>query len=135
MIHISAKIVIGDEKERFLGSGPYRLLRLTEQLGSLRQAAMRMDMSYSKAHNLIKRLECSLGREVLQCRVGGATGGGAVLTEFGQLLLREYERLSCAVQECAEGKFAEFCRVLGIPYDSVGVVNSSHFTDLDSTLE
>ena len=44
------KITITDDNGiKFFGEGPCRLLRCVEKTGSLRAAAMEMEMSYSKA--------------------------------------------------------------------------------------
>ena len=40
--------------EKFFGEGPCRLLRAVEETGSLRAAAISMDMAYSKAMKLLK---------------------------------------------------------------------------------
>lgn len=108
------KIMICKDNERFMGIGPERLLRLTEESGSLRQAAMIMGMSYSKAHALIKHLEKALKRPVLKCQIGGSSGGGASLTEFGHHLLKEYEMLRQKVEREADSAFVEFLKNLDI---------------------
>lgn len=80
-----------DNGIRFFGEGPLRLLRGVEKTGSLRAAAMEMEMAYSKASKLIKQAEASLGFPLTSRSVGGKTGGGSVLTEEGKRWLRQYE--------------------------------------------
>ena len=41
--------VTDDNGIKFFGEGPWRLLRCVEKTGSLRAAAMEMEMAYSKA--------------------------------------------------------------------------------------
>ena len=53
--------IFDDSGEKFFGEGPCRLLRLVEQTGSLRCAAMEMGMAYSKAMKLLKQAEAALG--------------------------------------------------------------------------
>ena len=108
MMRMQLKITICDDNGRFMGQGPYKLLCLVEQRGSLRQAALEMGMSYSKAHTLIKRLEASLQRQVLCSHAGGASGGGARLTDFGRLLMQEYAVLEKRMNEAAAEAFAKF---------------------------
>ena len=113
-MQLQLKIMICEDTERFMGQGPYQLLRLTDELGSLRRAAGKMGMSYSKAHALIKRLENCLHRQVLRSHTGGAAGGGAELTKFGRLLLQEYaelvKRLNCEAVQA----FDVFCANLAV---------------------
>ena len=112
MLRWQARITILAGEERCMGEGPYRLLRLAEEKGSLRQAALCMGMSYSKAHALVKRLENALQNRVLQSQTGGKSGGGTQLTPFGKKLLAEYARLQGALNASAAQAYAEFCHNL-----------------------
>ena len=49
-----------DNGIKFFGEGPCRLLRAVEKTGSLRAAAMEMEMAYSKANKLMKQAEAYL---------------------------------------------------------------------------
>lgn len=118
MLQWQVKMTILAGEERCMGQGPYRLLRLAAEKGSLRQAALVMGMSYSKAHAMVKRLEASLHRQVLQSQAGGVRGGGTQLTPFGRELLAEYERLQEAVSASAALAFAEFCGNLHLDKDT-----------------
>ena len=42
-----------DQGEKFFGRGPYQLLYRVNQLGSLNKASKEMNMSYSKAMNIM----------------------------------------------------------------------------------
>ena len=56
------KIQITDDNGiKFFGEGPCRLLRYVEKTGSLRAAALEMEMAYSKASRLLKQAEANLG--------------------------------------------------------------------------
>ncbi|MBQ7567552.1 LysR family transcriptional regulator [bacterium] len=114
MMQVQVRMFICDDGERFMGKGPAKLLRLTEQTGSLRRAAAQMGMSYSKAHGLIKRLEQVVPQQVLECHVGGASGGGAQLTEYGRCLLQAYEEMNSKINAGAEQAFSEFCAAMGL---------------------
>ena len=58
--------IFDDSGEKFFGEGPCRLLRLVEQTGSLRCAAMERGMAYSKAMQLLKQAEAPLGDPLTQ---------------------------------------------------------------------
>ena len=56
------KIVFFDENgNKFFGEGPARLLHAIEEHGSLRTAALSMDMAYTKALKILKNAETALG--------------------------------------------------------------------------
>ena len=77
-------IFVDENREKFFGEGPYRLLRGVEETGSLRAAAQSMDMAYSKALKLLKNAEAALGFPLTKRTTGGASGGGSCLTEQGK---------------------------------------------------
>ena len=80
-----------DNGIKFFGEGPCRLLRAVEKTGSLRAAAMEMEMAYSKASKILKRAESTLGFSLTARSTGGKDGGGSVLTPEGKQFLRQYE--------------------------------------------
>ena len=54
-------IFLDDEGEKFFGEGPARLMHAIEETGSLRAAAISMNMAYTKALKLIRNAEAALG--------------------------------------------------------------------------
>lgn len=86
------KIVFLDEnREKFFGEGPYRLLRGVEQTGSLRSAAAAMGMAYSKAIRILKHAEEVLCFPLTSRSAGGVSGGGSRLTPEGKEWIEKYE--------------------------------------------
>lgn len=73
-------IYLYEEDIRFFGPGPYQLLRLVEETGSIRAASEKMGLSYAKALNILKRAEKSLGFPLMEKKIGGKGGGGSQLT-------------------------------------------------------
>ena len=104
MIHV---FLCDDEGERFLGEGPYRLLKQVEECGSLRQAAIHMGMAYTKALKLVRRAEGQLGFPLIECRTGGPRGGGSIVTAQGEELMKQYESYRNACREANRRIFAE----------------------------
>lgn len=90
--------ILDDEKQKVFGEGPYRLLKAVEEQGSLRKAALSMEMAYTKARKLLQTAEGAYGPLVIPT-IGGHAGGGSVLTEAGKELLTKYERYR---NECKE---------------------------------
>jgi molybdate transport system regulatory protein len=79
-----------EENERLFGDGPCDILKRVDRLGSLRKAAFEINMSYSQAWKLINSLENKLGFKLMEKRVGGASGGGSILTVKGRLLMERF---------------------------------------------
>lgn len=88
----ATKITITDDNGiKFFGEGPCRLLRCVEKTGSLRAAALEMEMAYSKASKLLKQAEATLGFPLTRRSAGGKDGGGSMLTPEGKRWLQQYE--------------------------------------------
>ena len=73
-----------------LSHGKAELLELIRETGSIRQAAQRMDMSYRRGWLLSDELNRMFLQPVIETKHGGKSGGGAVLTEFGEALLARF---------------------------------------------
>ena len=103
------KITITDDDGiKFFGEGPCRLLRCVEKTGSLRAAAMEMNMAYSKATKLIKQAEASLGFPLTTRCVGGKDGGGSVLTTEGTQWLSQYEAYRNACIQANQSTYRQY---------------------------
>lgn len=98
MIPVTKVYFTDSEGERIFGEGPCRLLKEIETFGSLRAAARKMDMAYSKALRILKRAEQAFGMPLTTRAIGGRDGGGSRLTPEGKELLEKYEkyRIQCA---------------------------------------
>lgn len=86
-----------------LGPGMAALLEAIGEKGSIRKAAAGMQMSYRKAWLLIQGLQQTFGGPVVITETGGASGGGAKLTELGTKLVKTYRTIeSRAVRAVAD---------------------------------
>lgn len=68
------------------------LLRRVGETSSLTEAAKAVGISYRNAWDRIKEMESKLHKRVIETKVGGKSGGGALLTEDGTLLLKEFRK-------------------------------------------
>jgi len=91
-MHLAHKIWLDNGGKAF-GEGPYLLLVRVAEMGSLRQAAAELDMSYNKAWHVVREMEGRLGFRLLERRVGGPAGGGSHLTPQARDLVTRWERL------------------------------------------
>ena len=105
---ITKIIFLDDNGEKFFGEGPARLLHGIAQTGSLRAAAMSMDMAYTKALKLIRNAENALGFALIRRSTGGKDGGGSTLTEEGKEWLQRYEAYRDACKQSNSALYLEF---------------------------
>ena len=103
------KIIFLDENDhKFFGEGPARLLHAIEKHGSLRTAALSMNMAYTKALKMIKNAESALGFPLTTRTTGGKTGGGSQLTPEGKEWLIRYENYRDACIQANRQLYLEF---------------------------
>lgn len=108
-MELSTKLYLVDEEgEKFMGIGVLWLLKAIEESSSLRQAAMKMNISYSKAYGMITRLEQQLKVPVVERHKGGHMREGVHLTSFAKDFLLIYESFQEKVKKEAQGLFSDF---------------------------
>ena len=78
---------------KVLGHGRVELLERINESGSIRQAALQMEMSYRQAWELIKQMNTLFGQPVLITHRGGKGGSNATVTEFGITIINEFKKL------------------------------------------
>lgn len=101
-------LFVDDNREKFFGEGPYRLLRGIAQTGSLRQAAASMGMAYTKALKILKRAEEVLGFPLTERTAGGSAGGGSSLTPEGKEWIERYASYRDACAQANRALYLEF---------------------------
>jgi molybdate transport system regulatory protein len=87
---------------RSIGPGKICLLEAIERSGSISQAGRTLGMSYRRAWLLIDDMNQCFRDAVVTARPGGSRGGGAVLTEFGAELVRDYRAIETAAEVAAQ---------------------------------
>ena len=111
-ITAAATLRILVDGDKAFGPGLAQLFEGIEAYGSLRRSAAEMGMSYNKAWSVVHGCEEQLGFALLERRIGGAGGGGAVLTARGKEMLTRYRAFECeahrALDEMAARHFAGF---------------------------
>ena len=85
-----------------IGPGKIRLLEAVARTGSISQAGRVLGMSYRRAWLLIDDMNQCFRHTVVSARPGGSQGGGAVLTEFGAELARDYRAIETAAEGAAK---------------------------------
>ncbi|MDD7588701.1 winged helix-turn-helix domain-containing protein [Bullifex porci] len=100
--------LLDDEGEKFMGIGVLWLLNEVAKTQSLHKAASNLSISYSKAFNMVKNLEKTIGKEVLARKKGGASREGATLTEFGKCFVTLYDEFQKKAKESTLIPYQEF---------------------------
>ena len=70
-----------------------RLLESIELERSLQKGAVRAELAYSNAWQMLNRMEEALGCQLVERTLGGASGGGSSLTGQGREWVSRYRRL------------------------------------------
>ncbi len=92
--HPAFKVWMETDDGYVFGPGVYSLLKRIMGVGTLKEAAIELGMSYRYAWGLIKKAEEKLGEPLLSAHKGGRSGGGgAELTERGKQFLVEFQKL------------------------------------------
>ncbi|MBJ3776689.1 winged helix-turn-helix domain-containing protein [Acuticoccus mangrovi] len=85
------RLIFGEDA--MIGPGKADLLELVKETGSISAAGRRMGMSYRRAWGLIDTLNTIFGAPLVERTRGGASGGGATLTDRGEKVLAHYRSL------------------------------------------
>ena len=93
--------------ERALGPGKIRLLEAVGSTGSISQAGRALDMSYRRAWLLIDDMNQCFREPVVTTQSGGAQGGGAALTPFGQNLIEKYRSIEAQAIAATKAQLRE----------------------------
>jgi molybdate transport system regulatory protein len=103
---LTVRIKIAFDGDARLGPGKMDLLAAIVETGSISAAGRSLGMSYRRAWLLIDAVNTMFDEPSVVAVVGGAHGGGASLTPFGERLLAAYRKVEAGTAEIAEHAFA-----------------------------
>ena len=106
MAHLTIRIDLGTNVA--FGPGKARLLELVEQTGSIRQAAVAMDMSYRRAWLLLRETGAMMKAPVIAAQTGGKKGGGTALTPAGRALVDCYRAIELRAETSVRDELNRF---------------------------
>lgn len=105
-ISITARVIA--KGEGAFGPGKANLLERIASEGSISKAAKALDMSYSRAWQLVNSMNGQFRRPLVESTTGGKRGGGAVVTRAGEEVLQLYRRMQERLTADAKSFFPEF---------------------------
>ena len=94
--------------ERAFGPGKAELLEHIAAEGSISKAAKAMEMSYSRAWQLVDAMNQSFKKPLVESSAGGRKGGGAVLTKMGEEVLALFRKMEKQLAAETEAYLPEF---------------------------
>ncbi|MEO7726928.1 MAG: LysR family transcriptional regulator [Burkholderiales bacterium] len=95
-----------------MGPGKADLLQAVVETGSISAAARQMKMSYRRAWLLIDAMNQCFREPVVDTATGGKGGGGAQITPFGRLVLKDFRAMEAGAIASVEKRMPEFSRLL-----------------------
>jgi molybdate transport system regulatory protein len=93
MFRVKGRIWIESDEGVFIGYGRIELLKKIKELGSITKAAKSMRMSYRHAWEQIDSMSRQSGKILVVRQTGGQGGGGSVLTEYGERIIAQFEKV------------------------------------------
>lgn len=99
-----------------MGPGKAQLVELIDATGSISAAAREMGMSYRRAWQLVDALNSSFTEPVVQTAVGGKSGGGAVVTEFGREIVARFRAIEHKASAAIDSDVRRFNAQLRKPF-------------------
>lgn len=110
-MELSTKLyLLDDSGDKFMGIGVLWLLEAIEESSSLRQAASKMKLSYSKAYGMLSHLEMTLGRPIVERKKGGQSREGVQLTPFAKSFMSLYKDFQDKAKQATEACYNDFLK-------------------------
>ncbi len=100
--------LVDDEGNKFMGIGVLWLLENIGSEQSLRKASIKMNLSYSKAFNMLKTLEKEVGHPFVERKRGGANREGVVLTDFARKYMALYNDFQGRAKKAALSEYEKY---------------------------
>lgn len=91
---IKSKIWIESNNGILLSEGRVQLLKMIDETGSLNKASKALNISYQKAWRLIDEVNKIANQPLIETKIGGAKGGGTLLTPYGKSLIIIFDTIN-----------------------------------------
>lgn len=102
MIEIKCHIDILKNGTAFLDGPKTSLLKQINALGSLSSAAKHLKISYQHAWNMVDEMNRVAPQPLVVKQRGGLNGGGALLSDYGKRVIKEYQFIEEHVSRLVE---------------------------------
>ncbi|MGU3576085.1 winged helix-turn-helix domain-containing protein [Brucellaceae bacterium C25G] len=85
-----------------IGRGKIQLLELIQETGSISSAGRAMNMSYRRAWMLVNAMNTMFSSLVVDSQRGGKHGGGAMVTSFGEELIKQFRMMEAQMDKAIQ---------------------------------
>ena len=96
---VGFRVWINEEEGHFIGLGRVRLLENIRETGSITKGAKAMKMSYRQAWQMVEDMNSRSEKPLVEKILGGKGGGGAVVTEAGEKVIKLFYKLEEKVKK------------------------------------
>lgn len=86
-LNVDGRIWISTPEGKLVGKGRIELMEKIKKFGSIRQAAVAMEMSYRQAWQIVDDMNTKAKSPLVISHRGGKGGGSAIVTEKGEELI------------------------------------------------
>jgi len=80
------------ERKGILGDKKCELLKAIDETGSLNDAMKKLNLTYRKTWDNLRKIEQELGFSLIKPTRGGADGGNTVLTAEGKVIIQAFDK-------------------------------------------
>ncbi|MBE0650747.1 MAG: LysR family transcriptional regulator [Bacteroidales bacterium] len=106
-INIRFRVWVDKGELPYLGIGRIVLLENIIEHGSITKGAEAINMSYRKAWQLVEDMNKLSNKPLVEKRLGGKEGGGAIVTDEGRKIIKKFYELQSQVEDFLQGKLQE----------------------------
>lgn len=99
MTEVELQINVSKEGNLLLNPERINLLRFIQETRSLLTASKEVGISYNKAWRILDSMNAATDKPLVRKLRGGKGGGGALLTDYGRVILNEYVAIEGVVSE------------------------------------
>jgi molybdate transport system regulatory protein len=102
------------DRNGILGDKKCELLRAIDETGSLNDAMKKLNLTYRKTWDNLRKIERELGFPVIKPTRGGADGGNTVLTTEGKILIQAFEKFHSEYDQIIQQGFEKILNELKV---------------------
>jgi molybdate transport repressor ModE-like protein len=94
-----------DDSKGILGDKKCELLKAIDETGSLNDAMKKLNLTYRKTWENLRKIERELGFALIKPTRGGADGGNTVLTAEAKILIQAFDRFHAEYDQIIQQGF------------------------------
>ena len=100
------------DQKGILGDKKCELLKAIDETGSLNEAMKKLNLTYRKTWEKLRKIERELGFPLIKPTRGGADGGNTILTTEGKILIQAFEKFHSEYDQVIQQGFEKILNEL-----------------------